>query len=141
MKPALISVIGKKGSGKSGVIERLISVLTRRGLRVGVVKRLRRDDIEIDEPGKDTFRYRSEGARRVVLAGRRRLALFANLEEELAPEKLLGYFEDFDLVIFEGYFQKELPSIEIQPGISPEEVERLAEQLAASCLESVGARP
>lgn len=110
---ALLSVIGKKGSGKSEILEKLIVLLSQGGFRIGVVKRLARDDFEIDEPGKDTYRYRSQGAETVALSGRRRLALFSNLDEEIPLERLLSFFRDFDLVFLEGYFQDEFPKIEV----------------------------
>lgn len=109
----LLSVIGKRGSGKSEILERLIALLTQRGFRVGVIKHLAREDIEIDEPGKDTYRYRSQGAETVILSGRRRLALFSNLDKEMPLEGLLNFFRDFDLVFLEGYFQDEFPKIEV----------------------------
>lgn len=109
----LLSIIGKKGSGKSEILEELIALLSGRGFRIGVIKHLAREAIEIDEPGKDTYRYRSQGAETVVLAGRRRLALFSNLGEEIPVEGLLGFFRDFDLVFLEGYFQDEVPKVEV----------------------------
>ncbi len=111
---ALLSVIGKKGSGKSEILERLIALLSRRGFRVGVIKHLMREDIEIDEPGKDTYRYRSQGAATVILSGRRRLALFTNLGEEIPLEGLLNFFQGFDLVFLEGYFQEGFSQLEVQ---------------------------
>lgn len=131
MKPKVISVIGKKGSGKSEGLEKLISILSGRGLRLGVVKRLARDDIEIDQPGKDTFRYRAGGAEQVILAGRRRLSLFANLKEELPVAELLSHFEGFDLVFLEGHFGPGIPRIELQKNESGawEELESLADRL------------
>ena len=110
---ALLSVVGKKGSGKSEILEKLIAYLNQRGFRIGVLKHLARDDFEIDEPGKDTYRYRSQGARTVVLSGRKRLAVFSNLSEEIPMEELLSFFRDFDLVFLEGYFQDEFPKIEV----------------------------
>lgn len=111
--PVLISMVGRKGSGKSEVLETLISLLTQRGFRVGVIKHLGREDIEIDEPGKDTYRYRSQGAKTVILSGRKRLALFSSLDEEMPLEGLLSFFGDFDLVFLEGYLQDEFPKIEV----------------------------
>ena len=112
--PALFSILGRKGAGKSEVLENLISRLTLRGFRVGVVKRLARPDLEIDEPGKDTFRYRMQGAGTVILSGRRRLAIFKNLAEETSLEELLCHYEGFDFVFLEGYELQGVPKIEIQ---------------------------
>lgn len=110
---AFVSIVGRKGSGKSKVIEGLIACLSQRGLRVGVLKRLAREDVEIDDPGTDTYRYRHGGARAVVLAGRRRLALFQNLEQEQSLAELSSFFGGFDLVLLEGYTPDEVPKIEV----------------------------
>ncbi len=45
MRPALLAVVGKKGSGKSQVIERLITDLKARGHRIGLVKHLSKPGI------------------------------------------------------------------------------------------------
>ena len=109
----LLSVVGKKGSGKSGVLEELISLLGRRGFRIGVIKHLARDDFEIDQPGKDTHRYRAYGAETVVLAGRKRFAMFSNLREEIPLERLSAFFEGFDLVFLDGYIDGGHPKLEV----------------------------
>lgn len=111
--PSLLSVVGRKGCGKSEALENLISGFTQRGYRVGVIKRLARDDFEIDQPGKDTHRYRVQGAETVILAGRKRLAVFSNLREEMPLEEILTHFRDFDLVLLEGYFSEDIPKLEV----------------------------
>lgn len=111
--PAIISIMGKKGSQKAKVIEKLIAQLSTKGYRVGVLKHLARPDIEIDEPGKDTYRYRTQGAEKVILAGDKRFAIFANLREPLLLNELLSAFNHFDIVFLEGYFQNEFPKIEV----------------------------
>ena len=111
--PLLLSITAPKGSGKSEMLEGLIVLLKQRGLRIGVVKRMRRDDLEIDQPGKDTYRYRMSGADTVILAGRKRLALFRNLEEEIPLGELLNSFEGFDLVLLQDYFVEGIPRIDI----------------------------
>ena len=110
---ALLSIVGRKGSGKSEVLEALISLLSQRGFRIGVIKHLARDDFEIDEPGKDTYRYRTRGAETVILAGRKRLAVFSNPRAEMPLEQILNFFQDFDLVFLEGYFLDEVPKLEV----------------------------
>ncbi len=141
--PALLSVVGRKGSGKSEVLESLVRLLTERGNRVGVIKHLARDDFEIDEPGKDTYRYRMGGAETVVLAGRKRLAMFSNLEEELPLENLVELFHGFDLVLLEGYLQDELPKIEVykqEPGrpLLGEETKNVVSVCSDTSFEALG---
>lgn len=109
----VISIVGKKGSGKAEVLEALIVLLTSRGFQIGVLKHLAREGVEIDEPGTDTFRYRMSGAEKVILAGKKRLAVFANLTEEISFDELLTLFTSFDLVFLEGYVQNEFPKIEV----------------------------
>ncbi len=108
----LLPVIGRKGSGKSQVLETLIALLNQREYRIGVIKHLAKEGVEIDDPEKDTFRYRLRGAETVMLAGSKRLALFSNLEKETPLEKLLIWFEDYDLVLLDGYFL-DYPTLEI----------------------------
>ena len=109
----LISIIGRKGSGKSEVLENLIHRLSQKGFRIGVIKRMANSNLEIDEVGKDTYRYRAQGAETVILAGKKRLALFSNLTEEPSLEQLLASFPDFDLIFLEGYYFDEIPKIEV----------------------------
>ena len=113
MKPVLLSLAGRKGAGKSEVLEALIALLKEKGLRIGVMKHLAREDFEIDQPGKDTYRYRRQGAETVMLLGRKRRAIFSNLAFESDWEENLKYFEGFDLLFFEGYFLRTVPMVEV----------------------------
>ena len=109
-----LSIIGRKSSGKSEILTQLIAILSRRRFRIGVIKHLARPDVEIDESGTDTYRYRTQGAETVVLAGAKRFAMFSNLKEEMDFEHLAQFFNGFDLVLLEGYFAEEIPKIEVQ---------------------------
>lgn len=113
MKPALLSVVGKKGSGKSRVIESLISLLKGRGRRIGLIKHLSKPGVEIDAPEKETSRYRKSGAETVVLSGQNQRAIFSDLTEETPLETLLSFFEGYDLVLLEGYFLDSVVKVEV----------------------------
>ena len=67
-------VIGWKNSGKTSLMERLVADITGRGISVSTIKHVHHD-VDLDQPGKDTFRHRVAGAREVVLAGAGRFAL------------------------------------------------------------------
>ena len=59
--PAVFSVVGETGSGKTTVVEGLVAELSRRGLRVGTIKH----DVhgfQMDHEGKDSFRHKAAGA-------------------------------------------------------------------------------
>jgi molybdopterin-guanine dinucleotide biosynthesis adapter protein len=120
---AHFSIIGKKGSGRSEVLEQLVLLLKQKGYRVGVIKHLAKDDIEIDQPEKDTYRYRMQGAETVMLAGRKRLAVFSNLNEEIPLNQLLHLFEDFDVVLLEGYMQNDIYKFEVYQPLSMPQLE------------------
>jgi len=107
----MVSVLGRKGAGRSDVVGGLVNEWHAKGFRVGVIKRMVRDDIEVDQPGKDTFKYRMRGASQVVLAGRKRMAMYSDLEHELSLKQLEALFTGYDILVLEGYFEAELPKI------------------------------
>ncbi len=78
----LYGVMGWKNTGKTTLMERLVATLTARGLTVSTVKHVHHD-VDLDQPGKDTFRHRAAGAAEVILASAHRFAL---LREHRGPE-------------------------------------------------------
>ena len=120
-------VIGWKNAGKTSLMERLVTEITARGFTVSTVKHVHHD-VDLDQPGRDTFRHRTAGAVEVVLASRHRFALMAEhrgLEPELAD--LLPRMAAVDLVLVEGYKRDPHPKIEVyrrepgQPLIQPDD--------------------
>ena len=118
-------VIGWKNAGKTSLMERLVAEITGRGLSVSTVKHVHHD-VDLDQPGKDTFRHRQAGAREVVLASRHRFALMAEHrgdEPDLAA--ILARLAPVDLVLVEGYKRDAHPKLEVfraetgQPLIQP----------------------
>ncbi|MEY4698156.1 MAG: molybdopterin-guanine dinucleotide biosynthesis protein [Pseudomonadota bacterium] len=99
----IYGVIGWKNSGKTGLMERLVADITGRGFRVSTVKHVHHD-VDLDQPGKDTFRHRAAGATEVVLASAHRWAI---LHEHRGPEpsltEVLARLAPVDLVLVEGY--------------------------------------
>jgi len=81
----VVGFAGYSGAGKTTLVERLIPVLKRAGLRVSVVKHAHHK-FDIDHPGKDTWRHREAGAFEVVVASDRRLALMREFETPVELE-------------------------------------------------------
>jgi molybdopterin-guanine dinucleotide biosynthesis protein MobB len=107
--PAVLGVVGRPNSGKTTLIEKLIPEFTRRGLRVGAVKRVARFDI--DMPGKDSWRHGQAGADAYTVASASKLAYVARTEEEASLETIVArYFSGFDVVVCEGY-RREAPDV------------------------------
>ena len=65
-KPFVMGFIGRSGSGKTTLAAAVLRVLAARGWRVCAVKDAHHH-IDLDTPGKDTWRYRESGASRVIL--------------------------------------------------------------------------
>ncbi|MBJ2151097.1 molybdopterin-guanine dinucleotide biosynthesis protein B [Paracoccus sp. IB05] len=109
----IYGVIGWQNSGKTTLMERLVATLTRRGMSVSTVKHVHHD-VDLDQPGKDTWRHREAGAQEVVLASAKR---FAILREHRGPEpdltEVLARLAPVDLVLVEGYKRDAHPKIEV----------------------------
>lgn len=124
----IFGVTGWKNSGKTGLMERLITEFTARGLSVSSIKHAHHS-FDIDHPGRDSYRHRDAGARQVLLASRNRWALMHELRDEDEPSlgDLLKHLSPVDLVLIEGYKRDRHPKIEAhrketgQPLIAPED--------------------
>ena len=118
-------VIGWKNSGKTSLMERLVADITGRGFSVSTVKHVHHT-VDLDQPGKDTFRHRQAGAREVVLASADRLAIMAE-HRGSEPERpaVLARMAPVDLVLVEGYKRDAHRKVEVwraetgQPLIQP----------------------
>lgn len=106
-------VIGWKNSGKTSLMERLVAEITGRGFSVSTVKHVHHD-VDLDQPGKDTWRHRQAGAREVVLASADRLAIMV---EHRGPEPelpaVVARMAPVDLILVEGYKRDAHPKVEV----------------------------
>jgi molybdopterin-guanine dinucleotide biosynthesis protein B len=109
-----LGISGWSGCGKTTLIEALIPRLRARGLTVSTLK-YAHHDVDLDTPGKDTWRHRAAGAREVILATGRRWALLHESRDEPEPSltDLLSYLQPVDLVLVEGWKTGAYPKLEI----------------------------
>ncbi len=109
----VFGVVGWKNSGKTGLVERLVSEITERGFSVSTVKHAHHS-FDVDHPGRDSYRHRDAGAREVMLTSRNRWALMHELKD--APEEpldaLLKRLSPVDLVLIEGFKRDDHAKIE-----------------------------
>jgi len=109
----IFGVTGWKNAGKTGLMERLVSEITSRGLRVSTLKHAHHS-FDVDHPGRDSYRHREAGASQVLLVSEHRWALMS--EQRGAPEPaldvLLQKLSPVDLVLIEGYKREPHPKIE-----------------------------
>jgi molybdopterin-guanine dinucleotide biosynthesis protein B len=112
------AIIGHQGSGKTTLIERLIRTMRERGRSVSTIKHAHHHEIELDTPGKDSYRHRLAGASEVIVASNQGWARIAASAEPATLPILLGQLRPVDLVLVEGFKQLEwLRRVEVFRGI------------------------
>ena len=112
--PPIVSIVGRKNSGKTTLLERLIPAMTRRSFRVGTLKHHHYGDFEADTPGKDSWRHARAGAVLSGVLASDKVALFLKPEAPMTPEEIIRLFADrVDLVLTEGFSHSGFPSIEV----------------------------
>ena len=112
----LIGFAAYSGTGKTTLIEQLIPLLTKQGLNIGLVKHSHHD-IEMDQPGKDSYRLRKAGTAQLVLSGPKRSILFKEnaqpQDSKLLDQLQLLQTDELDLVLVEGFRDQPFSKIEL----------------------------
>ncbi len=112
----LLGFAAFSGTGKTTLLEKLIPLLTAQGLNIALVKHSHHD-IEMDKPGKDSYRLRKAGASQVVLAGTHRSILFSEYgqarDSKLLEQLTLLQTDSLDLVLVEGFRDEVFNKIEL----------------------------
>ena len=116
-----IGIVGYSNSGKTTLIERLISLFRERGLRVSAIKHAHHG-FDMDRPGKDSRRYRDAGAGQVLIATAKRWALLTETQTSPATlNDLMTRLAPCDLVIIEGFRSEgRVPRIEVRRSVTTE---------------------
>ncbi|HMK92043.1 MAG TPA: molybdopterin-guanine dinucleotide biosynthesis protein B, partial [Thermoleophilia bacterium] len=97
-EPAVLGVVGRPDNGKTTLIERLIPEFSARGLRVGAVKRVAK--LEIDYPGKDSWRHSQAGADAYAVGSPGQVAFVERQTGEATLEDIVAtYFGGYDIVV------------------------------------------
>lgn len=115
----IVSIVGKKNTGKTSLTVKVIEELTKRGYNVASIKHSHHS-IEMDKENTDTWKHKQAGANLVVGVGS---TTFFNSRKEHDLNRilyLLKHFDDFDFVIIEGYKSYNYPKIITSPDIRDE---------------------
>lgn len=109
----VVSIVGKSRAGKTVLMERLIAEFKRRGYRVAALKHSG-GRIDMDRPGKDTWRLAQAGSDAVLVSSPDKLAFIKRLEQEPDIEEIMRIIgSGFDIVLAEGFKKSKLPKIEL----------------------------
>jgi len=116
--PAVFGFYGESNTGKTSLIESIISKLTEEGFKIATVK-ITDKKIGIDSNGKDTWRHSKAGSKLVILSSPIETDfLFKNKQNLDEILQHINEFGEYDLVIVEGANDKTTPKIRI--GNKPE---------------------
>ena len=110
----VFGIVGRKNSGKTHLVTRLVRLASQRGLRVSTIKHAHHS-FDIDRPGKDSHLHREAGAHEVLVASAERWALMH--EHRGVPEpslaELLSKLAPCDLVLVEGFKREVVLRLEV----------------------------
>jgi len=107
----VVYFVGLSESGKTGVAERVVQVLSDLGWRVAAIKHHHKG--ELDTPGKDSWRYSRAGAVSTALVGESEYAVFRQTGGEPSIDDILSDLGDMDIVVVEGFKQTDGAKIEV----------------------------
>jgi molybdopterin-guanine dinucleotide biosynthesis protein B len=102
----VIAVLGVSGSGKTTIIERIVSGLSIEGYRVGTIKHVHHRGFTMDTEEKDTWKHSRAGAKIVVCVSPNEIAKIKKKtpsEDDLEKAFEAVKNEDLDLLIVEGF--------------------------------------
>ena len=115
----IVSIVGKKNTGKTSLTVKIIEELTKRGYNVASIKHSHHS-IEMDKENTDTWKHKQAGANLVVGVGS---TTFFNAGQEMDLNRILfliKHLDEFDFVIIEGYKSYNYPKIITSPDVRDE---------------------
>lgn len=107
----ILSIVGKSNTGKTTLIEKLVPVLTSKGIKVAVVKHAHKG-FELDVEGKDSDRIFRAGAD-VAIVSDEKIAL---IQRGGDLKTALEFFRGHDLILTEGFSKENYPKIALDDG-------------------------
>jgi molybdopterin-guanine dinucleotide biosynthesis protein MobB len=111
-----LQIVGRKKSGKTGLVVRLIPLLQEQGIRVGSVKHSSHPH-PLDREGSDSWRHREAGSDATLAITAAAASFHFSLPEGAAEIEGLveRYLGSLDLVLIEGWAERRGAKIELLP--------------------------
>jgi molybdopterin-guanine dinucleotide biosynthesis protein B len=116
----LIGIVGWKNSGKTTLVERLIPMLTQRGLKVATVKHTHHD-LRPHDGATDGERHARAGAVQTIVIAPTAWEASGYRQEGVPPAfaDLAHHLAGADVALIEGYKNAPIPKIEVRRRASP----------------------
>ncbi len=116
IKTPLVGFTAYSGTGKTTLLIKLISILSDKGIRIGIIKHAHHA-FDIDQPGKDSYKLKKAGASEMLIGSVNRWALMVDAEKD---QKFTLYDhiqrldqDNLDLILVEGFKLETIPKIEL----------------------------
>ncbi|MFI3208435.1 MAG: molybdopterin-guanine dinucleotide biosynthesis protein B [Eubacteriales bacterium] len=106
----VLAVSGFKNSGKTTLIEKLITVFIKEGLKVATIKH-DGHDFAGDCEGTDTYRHMQAGAMGTAIFSNNKYRIINQVT--IDEKELFSAFEYADIILLEGFKYSDYPKIEI----------------------------
>ena len=109
----VVAIVGRSKSGKTTLIEKLISELKSRGYRIATVKHVSHE-LSLDEPGKDSWRHVQAGSAATAIGSSNQIVLIKPVTRAPRLDEIACLFNnDYDIILAEGFKQSGVPKIEV----------------------------
>ncbi|MFB7158520.1 molybdopterin-guanine dinucleotide biosynthesis protein B [Lysinibacillus sp. NPDC056232] len=108
----ILQIVGYQNSGKTTLMEQLITQATTEGFRVGTIKHHGHGGIPMIESSKDSVRHEKAGASVTAVEGEGTLRMSIHQSNwQLAD--ILAIYETFnmDIILIEGYKNEDYPKV------------------------------
>ena len=110
-KQRIVAVCGVKNSGKTTLLERIVKELSKRELKIAVIKH-DGHDFSCDIPGTDSYRLKEAGAYGTAVFSDARVFIHKTGAGDYA-RSLIEMFPEADVIFLEGMKDTAFPKIEV----------------------------
>jgi molybdopterin-guanine dinucleotide biosynthesis adapter protein len=127
----IVPIVGKSDVGKTTFVEKVIRELKSRGHTVAVIKH-HVHEFDIDQPGKDTWKFAQAGADTVAISSPGKSAVIQKTDHDLTLDELeQTLIHNVDIIIAEGYKRSTKPKVEVHRQATSQELLCSEEELIA----------
>jgi len=111
--PVVLGIYGYSNSGKTTLVERLITTFVKKGYKIATIKKTKKH-ISRDTEGTDTYRYHAAGANLVVFSSPQQTDILLHYPFDTKQIlSMITTFHDLDLVLIEGSDDPDVPKIQV----------------------------